>query len=201
MERLPEMKQAMVEFFMQHKQRAGEGIILLPGVKELMQILKVSKDLFGKAYSTAAVQHLFQKGQNSNSRGCSQMRGDVVTCLVTGNLEPIGWAKMEALGIHELFTQPLFGGFGRHALTSFICCAPSFVLICIKDFVSFPFATCSDYCSGNTLESWKDRAELVRIAAKRAEEILGGMKSLCDVYHFLDCCLLQSRSYMGTGFV
>ena len=50
---------------------------------------------------------------------------------------------MAALGIEHLFTRPLFGGFG------------------------------SDYCSGNVDESWRDRAELVRIAAKRAEESLG----------------------------
>jgi hypothetical protein len=35
-----------------------------------------------------------------------QGRGDVATCLVTGNLEPVGWGKMQALGIDHLFTQP-----------------------------------------------------------------------------------------------
>ena len=39
-------------------------------------------------------------------------RDDVVVCLVTGNLEPIGWAKMERLEIAEYFTPPRFGGFG-----------------------------------------------------------------------------------------
>lgn len=28
----------------------------------------------------------------------------MVTCLVTGNLEPIGWGKMQALGLYDLFT-------------------------------------------------------------------------------------------------
>ena len=28
-----------------------------------------------------------------------QERGDVLTCLVTGNLQPIGWGKMAALGL------------------------------------------------------------------------------------------------------
>lgn len=65
-------------------------------------------------------------------------RDDVITCLVTGNLEPIGWTKMEALGLAPLFTQPRFGGFG------------------------------SDYCSDNHKESWEDRAQLVRVAADRA---------------------------------
>lgn len=68
----------------------------------------------------------------------------VATCLVTGNLEPIGWAKMGALGVRDYFTQPLFGGFG------------------------------SDFCSGNVAESWKDRAELVRIAARRYKDLNGG---------------------------
>ena len=36
----------------------------------------------------------------------------MVTCLVTGNLEPIGWGKMRALGLQPLFTPPPFGGFG-----------------------------------------------------------------------------------------
>lgn len=77
-----------------------------------------------------------------------QARGDVATGLVTGNLEPIGWGKMEALGILSLFSKPRFGGFG------------------------------SDFCSGNIAESWKDRGELVRIAAKRAEESMPGSLAL-----------------------
>ena len=32
---------------------------------------------------------------------------------VTGNLEPIGWAKMEALGLKRHFSKPLVGGCGR----------------------------------------------------------------------------------------
>lgn len=52
---------------------------------------------------------------------------------------------MEAIGIKDLFTQEPFGGFG------------------------------SDYCSGNTAESWRDRSELIKIATKRAEKIIGGM--------------------------
>lgn len=68
----------------------------------------------------------------------------MLTCLVTGNLEPIGWAKMRALGLFDLFSAPCFGGFG------------------------------SDTCSGNIGESWKDRAELVRIAAGRAQQLSSG---------------------------
>lgn len=63
-----------------------------------------------------------------------QARKDVAVGLVTGNLEPIGWAKMEALGIKGLFSQPLFGGFG------------------------------TDHCSGDTVEMWRDRADFIRIA-------------------------------------
>lgn len=74
-----------------------------------------------------------------------QDRDDVLTCLVTGNLQPIGWAKMEALGIKHLFSEPFFGGFG------------------------------SDYCNpDNSDQSWKDRAELVKIAAQKAEKHFPG---------------------------
>ena len=68
-------------------------------------------------------------------------RDDVAVCLVTGNLQAIGWAKMEALGIKRLFSPPCFGGFG------------------------------SDFCSGDQSGmGWADRAELVRVAAARAEQ-------------------------------
>lgn len=73
------------------------------------------------------------------------------TCLVTGNLQPIGWGKMEALGIKHLFSPEPFGGFG------------------------------SDFCSGNTAESWKDRSELVRVATKKATSITGGILQLVHV--------------------
>ena len=86
--------------------RAGDGLRLLPGIKELL----------------SALQH----------------RSDVKTGLVTGNLEPIGWAKMQALGIKDLFSQPVFGGFG------------------------------TDVCSGNWQESWRDRAELIKAADRKA---------------------------------
>jgi len=42
---------------------------------------------------------------------------------------------MEALGLLELFTEPRFGGFG------------------------------TDFCSGDTEETWKDRTELVRFVS------------------------------------
>jgi hypothetical protein len=61
----------------------------------------------------------------------------VFVALVTGNLEPIGWGKMDALGIGDLFSQPRFGGFG------------------------------SDHCSGDTQEVWHDRAELIRVAQRK----------------------------------
>ncbi|EFN54995.1 hypothetical protein CHLNCDRAFT_134806 [Chlorella variabilis] len=67
-------------------------------------------------------------------------RPDVAVCLVTGNLEPIGWCKMDALGVRHLFTQPNFGGFS------------------------------TDFCNpDNVGQSWKDRAEFVRIAARKLE--------------------------------
>ena len=80
-----------------------------------------------------------------------QARDDVLTCLVTGNLEPIGWGKMRALGLLPYFSEPRFGGFG------------------------------SDHCSGNTLESWRDREELVRTAAARAKSSAKGTPLLAKV--------------------
>jgi phosphoglycolate phosphatase len=109
---LPEMQNAMINHFLEHKDRAATGLEVLPGVVELLTAL--------------------------------QERDDVAVCLVTGNLEPIGWMKMDKLGIKDLFTEPNFGGFG------------------------------SDYCSGNTEGmGWRDRAELVRIAARRCSERCG----------------------------
>eukprot|EP00201_Polytomella_parva_P003481 CAMPEP_0175075450 /NCGR_PEP_ID=MMETSP0052_2-20121109/22011_1 /TAXON_ID=51329 ORGANISM="Polytomella parva, Strain SAG 63-3" /NCGR_SAMPLE_ID=MMETSP0052_2 /ASSEMBLY_ACC=CAM_ASM_000194 /LENGTH=262 /DNA_ID=CAMNT_0016344145 /DNA_START=95 /DNA_END=883 /DNA_ORIENTATION=- len=68
---------------------------------------------------------------------------DVETCLVTGNFEPIGWAKMQELGIYDYFSDPHFGGFG------------------------------SDHCSGDTIDTWKDRSEFIRIAARKCERLHG----------------------------
>ena len=76
----------------------------------------------------------------------------MLTCLVTGNLQPIGWAKMEALGIKHLFSEPFFGGFG------------------------------SDHCNpDNSDQSWKDRAELVKIAAQKAEKHFPGVLMLLSL--------------------
>lgn len=93
--------------------RPGDGLELLPGAKETLEALAALGP------SVAA------------------------SCLVTGNLEPIGWSKMRALGIEGLFTgPPRFGGFG------------------------------SDHCTFDTREMWRDRAEFVRVARRRADAAL-----------------------------
>lgn len=93
--------------------------------------------------------------QRIKRRPCVQDRGDVITCLVTGNLEPIGWAKMDALGIKHMFTEPYFGGFG------------------------------SDYCNpDNSEQSWKDRAELVKISAQKAHKIFPGNSATAQLFIF-----------------
>jgi len=61
-----------------------------------------------------------------------------LTALVTGNLEPIGWAKMAALGLKKHFSTPLVGGFA------------------------------SDYCSNSLDDLSADRAEFIRIATRKA---------------------------------
>jgi phosphoglycolate phosphatase len=67
---------------------------------------------------------------------------NTLCCLVTGNLEPIGWHKMAAVNLKNRFSRPFFGGFG------------------------------SDFCSGNFAEMWHDRAEFIRIARAKADAIL-----------------------------
>lgn len=49
---------------------------------------------------------------STGRRAPNQARGDVAVGLVTGNLEPIAWGKMQALGLLEAFSEPHFGGFG-----------------------------------------------------------------------------------------
>ncbi|KAJ9525773.1 hypothetical protein QJQ45_003403 [Haematococcus lacustris] len=89
----------------------------------------------------------------------ADMPAAAATCLVTGNLEPIGWAKMQALGILELFTKPRFGGFG------------------------------SDLCSGNTEESWRDRSDLVSLAAVKGSQLLpGAEEGFAARYHIGEGC-------------
>jgi phosphoglycolate phosphatase-like HAD superfamily hydrolase len=155
---MPELQQAMVDHFLLHGTQAGEGLELLPGVRELLTALQVKcltcicLEMEACVHVTACdlsyvmtcpLQHLPPRAPTP-----MQARDDVLACLVTGNMQPIGWAKMEALGIRHLFTQPPFGGFG------------------------------SDFCSGDVpadiVDSWRDRAELVRVAARRAEELFPG---------------------------
>ena len=63
-----------------------------------------------------------------------------VVGLTTGNLEPIAWLKMEGLGLKGSFTLPLVGGFG------------------------------SDYWGKDISKGGDDRAQLLRIARKRARK-------------------------------
>ncbi len=116
---LEPLKAAMVEYAMANKPppTKASGLVLLPGVTELLERLQAASRV-----------HNLKVG------------------LVTGNLEPIAWSKMEALGIRHLFSEPSFGGFG------------------------------SDYCSHNIENGAADRAELVRIAARRAAATASGFE-------------------------
>jgi phosphoglycolate phosphatase-like HAD superfamily hydrolase len=73
-------------------------------------------------------------------------REDVRVGLVTGNLSRIAKAKIAALRVDSHFTPDgaaaLLGGFG------------------------------SDHCSGDFVEPWHDRAELIRIARTRAADVV-----------------------------
>ena len=100
--KMPELKQAMVEYAEANSETAGEGLELLPGVEATLKAL--------------------------------QKREDVRVGLVTGNLEPIAWMKMRALGIHGYFSEPNFGG-----------CAsiPSPMLLSFLFFLSLSLSLCS----------------------------------------------------------
>ena len=62
--------------------------------------------------------------------------------LTTGNLEPIAWMKMEALGLKSHFDAPLLGGFG------------------------------SDYWGKDPTKGAEDRAQLLRVAHQRWVEAI-----------------------------
>lgn len=139
MSKLKDVEAAMVEYAQQHVSSVSVGLELLPGVKDLLELLKA--------------------------------QDNVATCLVTGNLEPIGWAKMQALGIYHMFSDAHFGGFG------------------------------SDYCSGD-IESdwWRDRMQLVRIAAERCTANFPG--GIISHFHVGDTPMdVQAALGAGVGAV
>lgn len=121
--KLPEMQQAMLDYYFGEEDGEGKQQEPKPKPGQGLELLPGAKE---------TLEALAARGPQ------------VATCLVTGNLEPIGWAKMQALGIDHLFSDPRFGGFG------------------------------SDHCGGNTAEMWRDRAEFVRIARRRCAEEWGG---------------------------
>lgn len=98
----------------------------------------------------------------------------VATALVTGNLEPIGWSKMEALGLAGLFSQPRFGGFS------------------------------TDYCSGNHTESWRDRGAFCSIAARKLQALNPESPAPTHCYHVGDTpndllAPLSAEGFRGVG--
>ena len=95
-------------------------------------------------------------------------REDVLVGLVTGNLAPVAEAKVASLGVGAHFTPSSeAGGGGGGPLGGFG----------------------SDHCSGNYLEPWHDRAELIRLAGKRAAaaaSAAGGGRVVGRVVHLGD---------------
>lgn len=139
---LPALKQAMLAHFEANRGNAGNGLQLLPGVLQLMQTLKV----FKMEYQNHACVHT--RTQTGNGWRChlprhGQLGGHWVGQNAgTGLVRSVYWCVVrKVLHVQSIIvhvTAPAFGGFG------------------------------SDHCSGNTEESWRDRAELVRIAAHKA---------------------------------
>eukprot|EP00755_Sulcionema_specki_P034728 Sspe_Gene.103503::Locus_79332_Transcript_1_1_Confidence_1.000_Length_717::g.103503::m.103503 len=72
----------LVQAMAEHRGDYGRGLEVLDGVQRLLKTL-----------STLGSER-------------------VMVGLVTGNVEAIAWAKMEAVGIAQYFTVPRFGGFG-----------------------------------------------------------------------------------------
>ena len=130
----------MLAYFEQHRSQASEGLVLLPGVQEVLLALKArpqgSSDIWqggaeaylgrsaipGDRFKAALGAHQWRHRHSFcqaeellwgvRTIHQSQARGDVAVGLVTGNLEPIAWGKMRALGLLEAFSEPHFGGFG-----------------------------------------------------------------------------------------
>lgn len=104
--RWPEVEAAMLRYAEAHTSTAGGGLEVLPGVEALLLALKARGAL--TALVTGAL--LGSLSPRTCRAGASRTRPDVRA--YTGNLTPIGWAKMRALGLEQHFTQPGFGGFG-----------------------------------------------------------------------------------------
>ena len=100
MDKLAAMKAEMVRYFAAHAADAGTGLEILPGVRELLHALQVRSGRVPASCSDPSEDRMMLPGM--------QGRTDVSWGLVTGNLEPIGWAKMKALGILDLFPEPLW---------------------------------------------------------------------------------------------
>lgn len=111
-----------------------------------MPALKKAMVEYAEANSASAAEGLVLLPGVEATLKALKARGDVRVGLVTGNLEPIAWMKMRALGIHDYFSQPNFGGFG------------------------------SDYSSFNPEHRAEDRAELVKIAGVKAQGLFDGFE-------------------------
>ncbi|KAL6765250.1 HAD-like domain-containing protein [Haematococcus lacustris] len=141
-----------IAVMMYHGISKEEALAKLPEVKAAM-----NSYFMEKAAQDAGTGIELLPGVLDLLNALADMPAAAATCLVTGNLEPIGWAKMQALGILELFTKPRFGGFG------------------------------SDLCSGNTEESWRDRRDLVSLAAVKGSQLLpGAEEGFAARYHIGD---------------
>jgi hypothetical protein len=74
----------------------SEGLQVLPGVEALLVALAARANCV-----TGLVRRHLRRRPHAVLTRFAQ---------VTGNLEPIGWAKMEALGLKRHFSKPLVGG-------------------------------------------------------------------------------------------
>lgn len=102
---------AMISFASKHSDIAKVGITVLPGVAKLLEALSKQQD---KVTVALVRRSFFDTCSSALLLACLHVA--LMTAVreqlaqVTGNLQPIGWIKMEALGLRSFFTEPGFGG-------------------------------------------------------------------------------------------
>jgi phosphoglycolate phosphatase len=179
MARLAELQESMTQYAIEHRGDAAIGLEVLPGVVEVLKRLQKTPVRVPAAHPLGRTLCARVTGV-PEAHAAPGRRQNVLVGLVTGNLEPMGWIKMEAMGLLPLFSSPRFGGFG------------------------------SDYCSGNTAESWRDRAEFIRwsfsysfqrfITVLRAESPMRRRRRYaCETRHRTGDCLTVCTAHRAAN--
>eukprot|EP00906_Rhabdomonas_costata_P024185 RCo034801 len=114
-------------------------------IEALPELKRVMEDFVNQSTRSAAEGGRVLPGVPELLRALGS-RSDVAFGLVTGNLEPIAWRKMQDLELLPLFPHPRFGGFS------------------------------GEYCGGDPKRRTEDRAALLKVAQRHAEELFPDRK-------------------------